>query len=145
MDAIKIYRHSLVLAVIAPILFLPLAVALPPVNNNTSGLSDIIQLMVLSGVIGGLPYLIAAALIFSWMHDKSERQIRKTLTLSPLLTASIFGIGGGLLNLLFNNHNVNDLYSNLFYPICFVSISILIFGYSYILLTFGFVRVFRKQ
>lgn len=145
MDAIKIYKYSLFLPLIVPMLFSP---ALLFLRSMTESQGLILLTIVYSGLVGGIPYLILIAIVFRWMRGKNEQQIRETLKLSPPFMIGIFVVGFALLNLVnlaFNKEPMKEVFTQFVVGTVFSSICILIFGYTYVLLVFGLVRLLRKQ
>ncbi len=142
MNVIKIYKYSLFLPLIIPIIFSP---ALLFLRSMTETQALVLLTIVYSGLVGGIPYLILIAILFRWMRDKNEQQIRKALIFSPLFMIGIFVVGFALLNLIFNNEPLREAITQFLVGTVFTSICILIFGYSYVLLVFALVKLLRKE
>ncbi len=146
MNPIKLYKWSLTLPLVVPILFAPTLLLL---RNTTETIAIVVLSIVYSGIVGGIPYLILAIVLFRWMKEKNELQIRKKLLQSPLLMLGVFIACFTLIHLFFfilsMGREINEQITQFTVGLIFCSALILIFGYFYIFLTFGIVHIFRKS
>ena len=145
MDVIKIYKYSLSLPLLIPLIFAPGLLFLPSMNETVA---IIFLFIVYSGLIGGIPYLVLVTILLGLMRGKNELQIRNALMFSPPLLVGIFVSGFGLLHLLSifaNKTTIGESLSQFFVGSILCSIFILIFGYSYVLLVFGLVQILRPK
>lgn len=142
MNVIRVYKYSLSLPIIFPLLsllFLYLFEGIMP-----SGLTDSLCLVVYSGILGGLPYIILAASLLFWMRGKTELQITIALLLSPILMVIIFAVCFALIVFYFVLINgVMEGFSLLLIWFGVLAMFTLIFGYKYVFLVLGVVTLFR--
>lgn len=132
MDIIRVYKFSLLLPLIVPLViglfFIPL-----------------LTIALYATVIGGIPYIFLAALLLLSMRGKSEEQIRKILIWSPVLMLFLFDglvLFGGVFILPENriSNNLSEFALTLF----FLSVFILLVGYAYVLAVFGYVALLKR-
>lgn len=142
MDVNKLYKISLSFPLIVPILFTPLFFIFNRLMNETVAI--VFLTIIYSGLVGGIPYLIIAIILFRWMNDKSEMQIRKALLLSPLFMIALFSFGYLFLGVILSNDFFQEL-KKISMAIIACDVLILIFGYSYVLITFAFVKIFKNK
>lgn len=143
-DPRNIYKYSLFLPIIVPLLFAP--VLYFGLQSLGERLGLVVIIIVYSGIIGGIPYFLLGVLMAIWMRGKSEVQIRNALLLSPLIMAGLTAIF--LLVLRFvPSDNLEVLHSlgGFFGILGVLALFIAIFGYAYVGIAFGLVRVARGQ
>lgn len=141
---LRVYKYLLFLPLSVPLLFLPLVYSGLPGLGEWLGL--IVLIIVYSGIIGGLPYSILAIGLFWWMRKKSERQIRKALLFSPLFMIALFAVGISILRFIpSDNFDVLHTLPGFFGMLGSLSFFTLIVGYTYVLIVFGIVRLFRGR
>lgn len=148
-DLRNIYRFLLPLPLVIPGLVYLVSISFE--NSKFNDIYSIGLITIFSGLIGGIPYLIIATSILIWSRKKSEAQIRKALLLSPLGMVVLFAFaviafstmniyeaikGSGFLSLI----DVIDGMARFFLAF---SVFSLVFGYAYVTLFFGIVRLFR--
>jgi len=83
------YRASLALPIVAAGVAMLLGRA---AGDMPRPLGELIAWLILSGVCGGLPYLVLAAGAFRWMRDRTEREIRRAALWSPLLMIGAYAV-----------------------------------------------------
>ena len=137
------YRFSLLLplaipAVVAPLLFvefhLPKWVLWAALFTTFSGL------------IGGLPYLALVGLLFWWARGKTDTQFRRALILLPIFMLPVVAVllGLGLLGEAWLRPESALPASDAFVMWLGLVPYILGYGYFYVLLVFGTVRVLNR-
>lgn len=83
----QLYKWSLALPVLVPVVLWPLALSWRTAPERVQW---VLQVLVLSLVYGGLPYLVLVSALLWWMRGKEDREIRRALRLAPLLMLPIF-------------------------------------------------------
>jgi uncharacterized membrane protein len=143
MKVIKVYKWSLALPLIVPILS---AIPLLFVSSNDAEplglLSGVIAAIILSGLVGGIPYLILVGLLLWWMRYKNEKQIRRVLILSPILLLPLSLIFITTISLL--RFGAEETLTDFSEVLTFYVPFILGFGYGYVALVFGAVFMLRR-
>jgi hypothetical protein len=95
--------------------------------------AGIILVVLYSGYVGGLPYILLAIPLYLWMRDKSEREIRKALLLSPVLMLIPLGICYAIYQFGFDPAvTFSDTIKMFTAFFIFFSICTLAFGYFYV-------------
>jgi hypothetical protein len=133
MDVIRVYKFSLLLPLIMPLI---IGVVLFP----------LLTIALYATVIGGVPYILLATLLLWSMRGKSEEQIRQILIWSPVLMLLLFDglvVFGGVFILPKNriSNNLAEFAVTLF----LLSSFILFVGYAYVLAVFGYVGLLKRQ
>lgn len=135
----KAYKLSLMLPLLIPALLYPLLISHASVPE---WLGTIVLYTVMSGFVGGIPYVILVVLLLWWMRGKTDPQIRLALLLSPLLMLPIFCLYVAVVML------IRFGASSAFFEFRQASISyspfVLVFGYTYVILVFTAMFVFRR-
>jgi len=144
MNEKTLYKLSLALPIVVPaICYL---VKPEDLFEASSQVAKILEAFVFSGLIGGIPYLIFVAAFLIWMRKRDLGQIRKVLFLSPLILIPIFFlmclIIMKILDAKNSSHTSLGDYLRYIPPI---SGWILLFGYFYVLVTFGIARIVRRR
>lgn len=145
MSVIKLYKYSLFLPVIVPLVFAPAVFYL---RSMTETMALIVLIIVYSGLVGIVPYLILTAILLKQMRGKSEGQIRRILSFSPFIMILIF-CALAVISLFpalqfFSNEPARELIQQILILLIFCSLFTLLFGYFYIALIFGFVWIYKK-
>ena len=139
----NIYQFSLLLPLAIPILFAPALYLAVPSVGETLGL--VVLIIVFSGIIGGLPYVILAAGLAFWMRNKNEKQIRGVLALSPLFMIALLAIALSILRFVpSDSWDVLHSISGFFGMLGVLSFFTVVFGYVYVLIVFGIARWLRE-
>lgn len=154
MDTLRIYRYSLVLPLVVPILAALLLYGLVELFPATEiyeqrgpwrdGLGLILLMIAGSGVVGGIPYLILAALLWREMKEMNERQVRISIVWLPILMIIFFGVILAVFVPFAEGFNTGAL-SRFFIQWLTYSAFTLVLGYCYVSLMFGLVRILRKR
>ena len=145
MNEERVYKYSLALPIVLPVICLLIA-PLTPSNLDTvyGPIARVLMAFILSGVIGGIPYAILAIGLLVWMRDKDLIQIRKALLLSPLFLIPIVLFGGLIFIAVGLNVSASYPLVYVYYMLVF-SACTLAFGYFYVLIVFGLARLIRKR
>jgi hypothetical protein len=144
MTARRAYQLSLALPIIFPLL------AIAPVYLGKSFLPESVfiffTIILASGIIGGLPYLIVVAGLLLWAPDHSTISFRKAILITPLLLILIHVVI--LLALIIwqlFKREPSDSEINLALGLMAIFAGCdLFFGYIYILLVFGGIRILQN-
>ncbi len=132
MNIIRIYKFSLVLPLIVPLL-----IALFP---------PFITVALYAFVVGGIPYIFLAGLLLWLMRGKSEEQVRKILMWSPVLMLLVFDALGLFIGVfILPKGRVSDNLMGFALTLLFLSQLILFIGYAYVLIVFGYVALLKRQ
>jgi hypothetical protein len=133
MDVIRVYKFSLLLPLIVPLIigfvFFPL-----------------LTIALYTTVIGGVPYILLATLLLWLMRGKSEEQIRQILIWSPVLMLLLFDglvLFAGVF--IFPKNRISINLAEFALTLFFLSTFILFVGYGYVLAVFGYVRLLKRQ
>jgi hypothetical protein len=123
----KLYKWSLALPVLVPVALLPLARSW---RTAPGPVEWVLQVLVLSFVYGGVPYLVLVCALVWWMRGKGEREIRLALRLAPLLMLPIFWgcLWGYLLWTSWPEARASDFWGTLE-----LSGYVIVLGYAYVL------------
>jgi hypothetical protein len=140
MNVKPVYKLSLLLPIIVPVLFAPTLLFFKSLSESTA---TVLMIIITSLVYGGVPYLILVGLLLRWMRDKNEAQIRRALILSPLFMIVIFQLVAGVYIALFSEARprINQFIGSLIILTPFI----LLFGYAYVGIAFGLIRVWKKR
>lgn len=154
MDTFRIYKYSLVLPLVFPILaalllyisveFYVAPRTIEQVNRWHDGLNLILLMIASSGLLGGIPYLTLAGLLLREMKNMSEHQVRTSLLWLPVLMVIFFGVILAVFVPFAAGFNADAMW-RFFIQWLAISVSTLVFGYCYVFLTFGLVRLLRKR
>lgn len=144
MDEKRIYKFSLLLPVVVPILCLVLMTVAS--DFIPESLTSLLFVTVFSLVFGGLPYAVVAILLFIWMWDEEPRRIRIALLLSPIVMIAVFFLLAFVYTFVSGEYSFSTLtYNNVVYPVMFYSGFILAYGYFYVFVTLIAARLLRKK
>jgi hypothetical protein len=137
----KAQKLSLALPLMAPaLLALLLFVNFP----FPEWLRPFVELIVYSGLVGGIPYAVLVALLFWWGHRKSDTQFRRALILSPILMLPLFFMFIVTVGLIVGFHDDAAEVAVVLKELLLYVSFILGFGYSYVVLVLGTVFVLKR-
>ena len=137
-DPRSIYKYSLFLPILVPLLFAPLLYF--GLQSLGEKLGLIVIIIFYSGIIGGIPYFFLGVALAIWMREKSEAQIRKALLLSPLFMVGLTAI----LYLAYWLTPAGDRsILGLFGTLAVLALFVFLFGYAYVGIAFGIARFVR--
>ena len=130
---------------------IPALVYLSDIPKLTDRFPDPLLIVIGSGAIGGIPYLIIATSILIWSRKKTEAQIRRALLLSPFGMIVLFGIATIIIVSLqifqwMNGTDIrpmNDYMTGAGTIFLILSGFSLVFGYAYVGIFFAIVRLVR--
>ena len=137
----KVYAVALSLPLVVPALLAALLYFdLRPPNWSKT----LIVFTILSGLVGGIPYLVLVGLLFWWGRGKSDAQFKRALLLSPILMLPVFLAFLVIFSLVSGSFRdeadaVEVLKGVVLYFSCIIG-----FGYAYVLLVFGTVFVLKR-
>ncbi len=138
------YKLSLGLPIIVPAICYLVTPDIP--LEASDPVYDVSFALILSGLIGGIPYLIFLIAFLIWMRKREVGQIRTALLVTPLIFIPIFILICSILIKTVVNKSPPDTelfrYIPYFPP---VAGCILLFGYSYVFVTFGLARILRRR
>lgn len=144
MTARRAYQLSLALPIIFPLL------AVAPVYLGKPFLPEILfsffTIIFVSGFFGGLPYLIVVAGLLLWAPDHSTISFRKAILLTPLLLILIHVVLL-LVLIIWQLFKREPSDSEINFALGLMAIFAgcdLLFGYIYILLVFGGIRILQN-
>jgi hypothetical protein len=141
-DPTKVYKYALFLPILVPILVAPILYF--GLQSLGEKLGLIIIIIFYSGIVGGIPYLLLAIGLAVWMKEKSEREIRKALIISPIIMAGFTAILVVVLRFVPSDQlDVLRSASGFFGVLAVLTIFIGIFGYAYVCIAFTIARVVR--
>lgn len=89
MRVITYYRWSLVFPLALPVVLVPLSAYL---EHLPSPLAFVVGLLVLSLLVGRVPYVILACGLWLWMRGKSEQAIHCASYVAPLAMIGVFAL-----------------------------------------------------
>lgn len=150
------YRASLVLPLIAPLLAYAVDLLVPGWEGSFAELSPIrrsyvslLTLVVFSGVVGGVPYAVFAALLFAFLRRRSVESWRRAFLFAPVLflpvlTLFLF-IGSWWLALPLLDGEPLPLDRDTLELLGLFDLYALGLGYSYVLLGLGVGRWLRSR
>lgn len=108
--------------------------------------AGIVMVILFSGYIGGIPYLITVIPLLIWMWNQPESEFRKGLICLPLLMLIPLGVLFGIFQLA-NDTGVTlrdtILMSLTFYV--FFAACTLVFGYAYVGIAFALGSLFPPE
>lgn len=137
------YRYLLALPLLIPVVSIPLLKLLQ--NSDTGVFGTILLFVAFSGIIGGIPYLVIGCFLFWWTRKKDEPQVRKALLLSPIGMVIIFPLLILVVSLIPSmKANVTGI-SQFATAWAVLSSYSIIFGYAYVAIIFGIVRLYRGR
>lgn len=144
MKSINIYKWSLFLPLIVPLLFaLPLLFVSQNAVEPFGWFSGVMAIFIYSGMIGGIPYAILAGFLLFWMRGKTEKQIRCALFLAPILLIPMFFAFITLLSVL--RLGIVENLGNMIPEFIFYIPFLLGFGYGYVALVFGAIYLLKRM
>ena len=135
MTVAAFFRWALALPLVLPLLALPLAL----VRNEVGGLGF---LLLMSLVLGGVPYLIFAGLLLWWSRGKSEAQLKRAGLLAPFLMLPVYWLVLAI-DALVTRQIVQEL-TNLGNLMFTLSLFLLAFGYAYVVLAVVLLALFTR-
>jgi len=131
----RIYQMSLATPLLVPVAFLPLFPYLRSMND-VAGTAVLVILY--SGLVGGLPYLLLAVSLLIWMRHKTELQIRKGLLLSPLMMLIPLGVCYAIYQFGYEPAETFADTAKMFLTFFVIfGVFTLAFGYFYVVMTLG--------
>jgi len=137
----KAYKLSLALPLVLPLLVTPVVLGnflLP------AWLKMLVGFIWVSGMVGGVPYVVLVGLLFWWGRAKSDVQFKRALLLSPVLMLPIF-FAFLVLFILIVHEPGDELHLQAGLKMLLVYFSfILAFGYVYVLLVLSTVFVLKR-
>jgi hypothetical protein len=138
----KAQRLSLALPLLLPALVAPLVYGefrLP------DWLGTLVAFIFGSGMVGGLPYAVLAALLLWWGWNKSAAQFKRALLLSPILMIPVFLIFLVLFQVSIVGFSDGGAAGEVIPAMLLLYGSFILgFGYAYVLIVLGTVFVLKR-
>jgi hypothetical protein len=131
------YRLSLLLPVVLPILASPLLM------TGEKGLGSVAIWLIMGSVIGAVAYIPTAVFLVVWMRGKTEREQRRALWCAPLLMAPLMCICYLLYAL--GSAGPRGSVDADWGEMAFYGGFVILFGYGYVALAFGLLRLLRRS
>lgn len=144
MDERRIYKFSLLLPIVVPLICLALMTVASDIVPESW--TNYLLVTVISLIFGGIPYAVVAILLLIWMWDEEPRRIRIALFLSPIMMLAVFFPLAFIYTFVSGEYSLSTLtYNNVVYPVVFFTGFILAYGYFYVFVTLIAARLLRKK
>jgi hypothetical protein len=127
MNARTYYVRSLLL----PLLAAAAAGLLGLILGESSGAAPLLGIVMWSGLVGGLPYLLVAGGILWWSRHRSVAQLRRAIWLAPLLMVPVLLLPLVVYSVVARGGASADRFAG---SILFLGAMVLLFGYGYVAL-----------
>lgn len=138
----RIYQCCLALPLLVPLILLPFFWHLHSLGESFAGL---VMVILYSGYIGGIPYLILLIPLLSWTRNRSAPEIRRALLWSPLLMLIPLAICYAIYQFGFSpGLTFFDTLKMFTTFLIFFGICTLVFGYFYVGITLGLASIFAS-
>lgn len=126
----RIYQFCLALPLVVPVIFLPFFWYLQSLGEYFAGF---VMVILYSGYVGGVPYLILLVPLVFWIRKKSARETRRALLWSPVLMLIPLAICYGIYQFGFSpGLTFVDTLKMYTVFLLFFGICTLVFGYFYV-------------